>query len=181
MRNLFVNIALLVSFALTGCTITAGGRPMLGVETEKDKEGKPAPLFGTNITVHEYGTSVQPQPSPPGTPPTPPVLQKSGVAVLPQPVSYKTVYPSKWDDPTLIVIQNQSPRFVRVKIDGAKEEIRLAPYQPTTDLNFDVGEHRLRVIIEKPTASFGIKTTERIIPVVIRPDGRSQIISIYDY
>ncbi len=173
---------LLASFLLAGCgTLSVGGRPVIGVESEKDKDGKPVPAFGTVITVHQYGAQTQPPPAPPGTPPAPPQLQPSGAAVPPRAVSYQTVYPSKWDDPTLVVIQNQSPRFVRVKIDAAKEEIRLSPYQATADMHFDVGEHRLRVTVEKPTATFGMKTVERFVSLIVRPDSRSQIISIYDF
>lgn len=189
MKTLFA--ILLASFALAGCgTLSVGGQPVIGVESEKDKDGKPVPAFGTVITVHQYGVGgqVQPPPAPPGTPPTPPVALAvappplpSGVAVPLPKVSYQTVYPSKWDDPTLVVIQNQSSRFVRVKIDAAKEEIRLAPYQATADLHLDVGEHRLRMTIERPTANFGVKTLERFVSLIVRPDSRSQIIQIYEY
>ncbi len=182
-RTLFaVVVALLAGLITAGCAITAGGKSIVGIETQADKDGKPAPLIGgTNITAHHYNYAVQPAPTLPGTPPTPPALQPSGAAVPLPAVSYKTVYPSKWDDPTLVVIQNQSARFVRVKIDDAKEEIRLAPYQTTADLDFDVGEHRVRATVEKPTAAFGMKTVERITSFAVRPDGRSQIIQIYDY
>ena len=173
---------LLASLVLAGCgTMTIGGHPAVGFESEKDKEGKTVPAFGTVITVHQYGTQTQPQPAPPGTPPTPPVIQPSGAAVPPQTVSYKTVYPSKWDDPTLVVIRNDSSSFVRIKIDDSKEEIRLAPYQATVDLHLDVGEHRLRITVERPTAVFGTKTVERIQNIIIRPDSRSQIVSVYSY
>ncbi len=177
---------LIFTALLVGCgelTVKVWDKPIVGVQTagEKDKDGKSVPAFGTVITVHHYGGAIQPPPSPLGTPPTPPALQPSGAAVPPQAVSYKTVYPSKWDDPTLVVIQNQSARFVRVRIDDAKEEIRLAPYQATTDLSFDVGEHRLRATVEKPTVAFGMKTVERITSFAVHPSGRSQIIQIYDY
>ncbi len=183
-KILEVVVTLFAGWLLAGCgNMSVGGHPFLGFESEKDKDGKTVPAFGTVITVHQYGIGgqIQPPPSPPGTPPTPPQLQPSGAAVPPQKVSYRTAYPSKWDDPTLVVIQNQSSKFVRVKIDDAKEEIRLAPYQATTDLNFDVGEHRLRATIEKPTAAFGMKTVERITSFIVRPENRSQIIQVNDY
>ncbi|MDO8664685.1 MAG: hypothetical protein Q7K44_04045 [Candidatus Liptonbacteria bacterium] len=183
MKKILLAVAtLLASFLLAGCgSMSVGGHPFLGFESEKDKDGKTVPAFGTVITVHQYGVQTQPPPAPPGTPPTPPALQPSGAAVPPQTISYKTVYSSKWDDPTLVVIQNQSARFVRVKIDDAEEEIRLSPYQATTDLGFDVGEHRLRVTIEKPTAAFGMKTVERLVSFIVRPDSRSQLVQVYDY
>ncbi len=182
MKNVRTAVAmLLAAFIAQGCALTWQGKPMLGVAGDKDKNGTPVPPFGTMIVVNQYGTQVQPQPSAPGTPPAPPPLQPSGTAVPLQRVGYKTVYPSKWDDPTLVVIQNQSSRFVRVKIDDAKEEIRLSPFQATTDLGFDVGEHRVRATIEKPTANFGMKTVERTTSFIVRPEGRSQIVSIYDW
>ncbi|MEK7546954.1 MAG: hypothetical protein AAB536_02130 [Patescibacteria group bacterium] len=173
---------LLAGFITAGCTVKVWDKQVLEVSGEKDKDGKPVPMFGTVITVHQYGYATQPQPAPPGTPPSPPEIQPSGVAVIPPPVSYKTVYASKWDDPTLVVIQNQSPRFVRLKIDGEKGEIRLAPYQATADLYLAVGEHRVRVVTERPTEKFGVLEVAQFIHLVIRPDGRSQSpIYFYSY
>lgn len=192
MKKLLLLFAFLPAGLITaGCgTLTVGGHPVVGVESEKDKDGKAVPAFGTVITVHQYGVGgqVQPPPAPPGTPPTPPVAvaaatpmtPMAGVVIPPKP-SYPTVYKSAWDDPTLVVIRNDSSSFVRIKIDGSKEEIRLAPYQATVDLHLDVGEHRLRITVERPTAVFGTKTVERIQNIVIRPDSRSQIVSVYSY
>ena len=188
MEKLLLIVTLL--WLLAGCgTMTIGGHPAVGFESEKDKEGKTVPAFGTVITVHRYGVggAIQPPPAPPGTPPTPPVaiaaaapITQAGVVLPPAP-PYPTVYGSAWDDPTLVVIRNDSSSFVRIKIDGSKEEIRLAPYQATADLHLDVGEHRLRITVERPTAAFGTKTVERIQNIIIRPDGRSQIVSVYSY
>lgn len=191
MKQILFVFSLLAGALLAGCgNMSVGGHPFLGFESEKDKDGKPVPAFGTVITVHQYGVGgqVQPPPSPPGTPPTPPVAMAAvapatpvaGVILPPKP-SYQTVYKSAWDDPTLVIVRNDSARFVRIKIGATKEEIRLAPYQATADLHLDVGEHRLRITIERPTASFGMKTVERFASVFVRPDGRSQIVSIYDY
>lgn len=184
MKSISILMAILAASVFAGCgTLSVGGKEIVGVSGERDREGKPVPMFGTSITVHQYGVGgqVQPPPSPLGTPPSPPQLQPSGEVVPLRPVSYKTVYPSKWDDPTLVVIQNQSLRFVRINIDGAKEEIRLEPNQATADLHFNDGEHRLRVTVEKPTANFGVKKVERITSFFVRPEGHSQIVQIYDY
>ncbi len=168
MKSFFV--VLLASLFLAGCgTMTIAGHPAVGFESEKDKEGKAVPAFGTVIVVHQYGAQTQPPPSPPGTPPTPPSVDpKTGVAVPPTPVSYQTVY-RRVNDPTIRVFTNQSPNTVRLQIDGEKE-IRLEPYQSTADISLKPGEHRVRTTLERPTANFGTLEVVRSTTFVVRPE-----------
>ncbi len=128
--------------------------------------------YAPDIVVHQYGYVAEPPSARPGTPPAPPEA--------PVPASYPTVYPSAWDDPTLVVAVNQSARRVRLNIDN-QPEIVLAPYQATDDLHLGVGEHRVRVVIEKPTAASGILEVIRFLTFRIHPEGRSQIVYINDY
>jgi len=169
-RFFFVVAMLLPGFLLEGCgNMTIGGHPAIGFESEKDKEGKTVPAFGTVITVHQYGVQTQPSPAPPGTPPTPPVVDpKTGIAVPPAPASYPTIY-RKGNDPTIRVFTNQSPNAVRMQIDGEKE-IRLEPYQSTADMSFKPGEHRVRATSERQTAHFGTLEVVRSLTFVIRPE-----------
>jgi len=126
-----------------------------------------------SVIVHQYSYQAQPPALAPGTPPTPPW---SGLP----PVDYPTIYSSSWDDPSLIIFKNDSYRKIRIEIDGQRP-IVLAPYGATTDLHFEVGEHRARLIIEKPTAAHGTWEVVRFFPISIRPEGRSQIFYLYDY
>ncbi len=176
---------LLASFLLAGCgTLMVGGQPAIGFESEKDKDGKTVPAFGTVITVHQYGVGgqVQPPPSPPGTPPTPPVVDpKTGVAVPVPSVSYQTVY-RKVDDPTLRAFMNQSPNTVRLRIDDSKEEIKLAAYQSTADIAFKPGKHRVKVTVERPTANFGTLEAVGFVEFYVTPTGRWEVIPVgYNY
>lgn len=186
MRKLILLAVAVMS--LPSCTVSVWEKNVAGVEprSERGKDGNLVPRVPA-IVVQQFGVF---PPAPSGTASSSPQQTQSGdttVAKSGMPVppvlapSYPTVYPSKWDDPTLVVIQNQSARFVRVKIDDSKEEIRLSPYQTTADINLDVGEHRLRVTVEKPTAAFGMKTVEHITSFTVRPNGRSQVIQINDY
>lgn len=141
--------------------------------------------YGSQVVVHQYNYQVQPAPSPPGTPPSPPAQssqpQPSATPPPAPPVPYPTIYQSAWDDPTLVVFTNQSARTIRITIDD-QQEIKLAGYQATADLHLGVGEHRVRLVVEKPTAAFGTLEVVRFPPpILIRPEGRSQIIYIYDY
>jgi len=126
----------------------------------------------SSVIVHKYDYQVRPPALAPGTPPTPPWM--------PSAVDYKTVYESSWDDPTLVIFKNDSYRKVRVEIDG-HQPIVLAPYGATTDLHLGMGEHRVRITIEKPTAAHGTWELVRFFPISIRPEGRSQIFYLYDY
>ncbi|HUX35657.1 MAG TPA: hypothetical protein VMV71_01330 [Candidatus Paceibacterota bacterium] len=179
MKMIFVFAVLLAGLITAGCgTISVNGKPVIGFSSETDKNGKPVPAFGTEITVYQYGVGgqVQSPPTPPGTPPTPP-LQPSGNAITPPAVTYATVYDTV-DDPTLRAFVNQSANSVRLQIDGNPEEIRLAPYQSTADISFKPGEHRVKVTIERPTENFGTLETSRFIDISVRPNDHWQAIYV---
>ncbi len=157
--------------AESGTAITAGKVPIVGVGSWGGG------LFGggvPQVVINRYDYAAQPVPTPPGAPPV--------QTTAPTPPSYPTVYSSAWDDPTLVVLNNQSSRFVRVSIDG-KPEFRLLPYQATADLHLGLGEHRVQVVVEKQTShpEQPILEVRRELRIGIRPEGRSQIIYIYDY
>lgn len=120
-----------------------------------------------DIIVYQYNYQTKPQT-------TPPLLN------MPSPVDYPTIYSSAWDDPSLVIFKNESYRRVKVQIDKQKP-ITLEPYGATTDLHLNIGEHNVRVAIEKPTAAHGIWEDVRFFPIHISPAGRSQIFHIYDY
>lgn len=164
-------IAFLVSLFLAGCagTVSIGGKPVLGFESEKDKDGKPMPAFGTVITQNIYNPQIQSPSSPPGTPPTPPVLQPSGTAVTVPVVAYATIYKTI-EDPTKRAFVNSSPNFIRLQIDGNPEEIRLQPYQSTADISLNPGDHRVKVTIERPTENFGTLEIPRFLVISVRPE-----------
>lgn len=183
MRIFFVIAIILGSWIMSGCTITAGGKPMLGVETEKDKEGKMVPMFGTVITQHVHNPQIfQAAPSPPGTPPTPPAINPTGVVVTPLtgtapkpgliPAQYKVI--TKTADPTLRTFVNQTPNAIRVLIQG-EPEIELLPYQSSIDYVFAPGDHIIKLTMQKTTAA-GVMNTVRLMTIQVRPEGRWEII-----
>lgn len=122
-----------------------------------------------SVIIHKY--EYQTQPAPPGAPPPPPAA--------PPGVNYPTVYPSAFDDPTLVIFQNRTYWTVRIEIDG-NPPIRLAGYQASANLYLGPGDHRVRAVIEKPTQVHGTLEVVRIFQIQIRPEGRSQIVRIYD-
>lgn len=130
-----------------------------------------------SVVVHRYDYQAQPPALAPGTPPSPPDK-------APEIVDYRTVYlessGSDWGDPTLVVFKNESYRGMRFSIDG-QPEIKLAGYQPTVDIHLPIGEHRVRLVIEKPTAAHGTLEVIRFFPISIRPESRAQIFHLYDY
>ncbi|MEK7162944.1 MAG: hypothetical protein AAB696_01515 [Patescibacteria group bacterium] len=91
-------------------------------------------------------------------------------------VNYQTIYGSAWDDPTLVIFKNDSYRKVRIEIDGQKPII-LNSYSATANLYFGIGEHQVRLVIEKPTAAHGTWEVIRFLKISIQPWNRSQIIS----
>lgn len=125
------------------------------------------------VIVHRYDYQVKPQSLPPETPPSPPTSQ-----AMPAPVDYQTVYKSAWDDPTLIIFKNDSYRKLRVEINSQRP-IVLESYGATADLHLGVGEHRVRLVIEKLTAAHGTLEVIRFFKIYIRPEGHSQIFYIY--
>jgi len=127
----------------------------------------------SSVIVHQYNYRAQPQPAPPGTPPLPPTA-------MPPAADYPTIYGSSWDDPTLVIFKNNSYRKTKIEINGQKP-IVLEPYGATANLHLDIGEHPVRLTIEKPTASHGTWEVVRFFPIYIRPEGRSQIFYLYDY
>ncbi len=125
-----------------------------------------------NVIVHKYDYTAKPQPTPPGTSPTPPQMQP--------PIDYLTIYGSTWDDPSLVVFKNESYWRVKVQINRQKP-IVLEPYGATSDLHLGVGEHRIRLTVEKPTTAHGTWEIISDFPIQISPRGRSQIFNLYDY
>jgi len=119
---------------------------------------------------HRYDHSAQPPPVPPGTPASPPGLIAPAPEVLPS-----APYEPTGDDPTIVVIVNRTNKWIRIEIDGMPP-IRRAPYQPTADLPFKFGDHRVKVVIEKHTIGGGATELIQFYPVSIRPEGRSQTI-----
>ena len=126
-----------------------------------------------SVIVYRYDYQAKPPALAPGTPPTPPWAR-------PIPVDYQTIYQSTWDDPTLVVFKNDSYRKVWVEIDGQRP-IVLQPYSATANLYLGVGEHQVRITIEKPTAAHGTWKLIQFFKINISPYGRSQIFHIYDY
>jgi len=131
-----------------------------------------------SVIVHKYDYQAQPPALSPGTPPSPPT--KEGPAI----VNYRTVYQessgSDWGDPTLMVFKNESYRVMRLSING-QPEIKLAGYQATADIHLPLGEHRVKVVTEKPTRAHGTLEVIRFLLISVRPEGRSQIFYLYDY
>lgn len=121
------------------------------------------------VVVHWYDYQAKPPALAPGTPPAPPTAL--------EPVNYQTVYDSGWDDPTLVIFRNDSYRKVRIEING-QQPIVLEARGITPDLHFGLGEHRVRIVTEKPTAAHGIMEVVRFCTVYIRPEGRSQIVHV---
>lgn len=122
-----------------------------------------------SVIIHQYNYQAQPPALAPGTPPNPPWTG---------PVDYPTIYNSAWDDPTLVIFKNDCYRKIRVEIDGQKT-IVLGPYGATADLHLGVGQHRVRVVIEKPTATQGTLEVLRFFQISIWPEGQSQIFHVY--
>ena len=140
-------------------------------------------LVGCSTTTHLYTYQAQPPALPPGTPPTPPSPppQPTTVVVVAPPVppvSYRTIYESAWDDPSLVVFRNDSYRKVRIELDG-QMPIILGAYGITANLHLGIGEHKAKISIEKPTAAHGTWEVVRLVPIFIHPEGRSQIVGIY--
>lgn len=93
----------------------------------------------------------------------------------------KTIYPSKWDDPTEVVFRNRSSHPVCFTIDGGKEKICLKPGESTGDRSVDVGQHEVKAVFEIPTKSFGVKTVERTIRFTVSLNSPGQVVPIYGY
>lgn len=92
-------------------------------------------------------------------------------------------YGSTFDDPALVVFKNES--YYRARIEILKQKpIILEPYTATSDILLPFGNHRVRVVIEKPTnapGAGGKVDIQKFLNIHVRPEGRSQIIYIYDY
>lgn len=126
-----------------------------------------------SVIVHRYDYQAQPPALAPSTPPSPPTTG-------PSPINYQTIYQSAWNDPSLVIFKNDSYRKVRIKIDGQKTVV-LEPYGATSDLHLGIGDHPVRITIEKPTAAHSTWEVIQFFSIYIRPEGRSQIFHIYDY
>jgi len=168
---------LLAGLISAGCgTVKIGGHPVIETTGEKDGPG----LLGSKITVNHYSYQAQPQQTPPGTPPTPPQTPtetKTAAQTLnPPPAPYQLVY-NQMEDPTIRAFVNQSPNAVRLQIDDGKE-FKLAAYQSTADIAFKPGIHRVKVIIERPTANFGVLEIPRFLEFSVRPEDRWQPIYV---
>ena len=53
-------------------------------------------------------------------------------------------------------------------------------YQATSDLHLGLGDHQVRVLIEKPTAAHSTWIVDQFFTISIRPEGKSQIFRICD-
>lgn len=126
----------------------------------------------SQVIVHKYDYQARPLALAPGTPPSPP-------SAGPPPVDYQTIYESAWDDPTLVIFKNDSYRKVKVVIDGQKPII-LTSYGATADLHLGMGEHRIRITVEKQTVAHGTWEVVRLMQISIRPENRSQVFHIYE-
>lgn len=152
-------------YAENGFGVTIWKIPILGLGGWGNSSGQ-AP----SVIVHKYDYQVKPLALATGTPPN------LGTA---PPVDYQTTYESAWNDPTLVIFKNDSYRRVRIEING-RRPIILEAYGATADLHLGIGEHRVRVTIEKPTATQGALELVRFFSIFIRPESRSQIFHIYD-
>jgi len=188
----WVGLALLIIF-LSGCASVVGPKTGFQKTTEEPLHAESGagitiwkiPIIGIggwglnaggglpSVIVHQYSYQAQPPALPYGTPPTPPW-------VGPIPVDYQTIYQSAWDDPTLVVFKNDSYRKVRIEIDGQRP-IVLSPYGATSDIHLGLGEHRVRLTIEKPTRAHGTLEVVKFFKIRISPCSRSRIIHIYDH
>jgi len=126
-----------------------------------------------SVIVHRYDYSAVPITTPAGTLPN---LSTGG----PPMVGYQTIYGSAWDDPTLIVFKNNSYFRKRIAVDG-QQPIILEPYGVIPNMHFGVGRHQVRVITEKPTRAHGTLEAVRVFSFSVRPEGRSQIIHLYNH
>ncbi len=179
---LYWNTIFWVIFALiiTLITIFSSGCAGIRHTTEAPKTAQVLGFGGwggtaggmSSVIVHKYDYQVRPPALAPGTPATPPWL--------PPAVDYPTIYQLAWDDPSLVIFKNDSYRRVRIEIDD-KKSIVLGPYGATSNLHLGIGDHPVRITIEKPTANHGAWEMVRFLKVYIRPEGRSQIFHIYDY
>lgn len=124
----------------------------------------------SSVIVHKYDYQVQPPSLAPDVPPSPPI------SAGPPPVDYKTIYESAWDDPTLVIFVNRSYRVIKIQI-GDESEIKLAPYQATTNLHLTPGEYLIRKTVEK-TVKLGagaIFDWVTFFKINVTLDNRSQI------
>jgi hypothetical protein len=129
----------------------------------------------TPIMVHKYDYANPPAGLAPGTPPSPPGTQSAGQ-------NYQKIYGSGFDDPSLVIFKNDSYRTVKIDISGSgqKGPIILEAYQATPNLHLGLGDHSVRILIEKPTAAHDTWQVIQFFTISIRPEGRSQIFRIYD-
>jgi hypothetical protein len=126
-----------------------------------------------SVIIHRYEYQAKPAALPPGTPPASPSL--------PPPVDYPTVYPpAPFDDPTLIVLVNESERTTfYVSIDGQKQ-IVLKPGQASPNVHLDIGDHWVHVKGSIPTQLGTRAIPDKVMKVRVRPEGRSQILYLRD-
>lgn len=186
MKNALVLIAVIFILTLVGC---AGGLQKTAQEPLHTQSGLGVtlwkiPILGLgiwapddwgypSIVVHQYNYSAMPITTPAGTLPN---LSTAG----PPMAGYQTIYGSAWDDPTLVVFKNNSYFRKRIAIDGQRPII-LEPYGVTPNMHFGVGRHQVRVVTEKPTRAHGTLEAVRVFSFSVRPEGRSQIIHLYNH
>ena len=154
--------------AESGAGVTIWKVPVLGIGVWGVSSSGQIP----SVIIHKYDYQAQPPALAPGTPPSPPWMTSV--------VDYPTIYSSSWDDPTLVVFKNDSYRKVRIEIDGQRP-IVLSPYGATSDIHLGLGEHRVRLTIEKPTRAHGTLEVVKFFKIRISPCSRSRIIHIYDH
>lgn len=127
------------------------------------------------VIAHKYDYSTPPAGLAPGTPPSPPNTQPAGA-------NYQKIHGSSFDDPSLVIFKNDSYRTVKIDISGSgqKGPITLEAYQATSNIHLGLGDHPVRIIIERPTAAHGTWQVVQFLTIRIRPEGKSQIFHICD-
>jgi hypothetical protein len=95
------------------------------------------------------------------------------------PVASPMVYGVGQDDPSLVIFRHRTNRRVRIEMDG-DPPIVVEPRGVSKNVHLGLGEHGVRVIVEKPTAYHGVWEVVRFWTIVIRPEGGRQIFEIVE-
>lgn len=167
---------LLLAVLIAGCagTIEISGKPVVGINPARNKDGS----LPAMVEIKQFGNFYQIQ-APTATSPehgaqTVTAVQEKAV------VSPYVVYTSKWNDPRLVTLFNWSSCRVWARIDN-NSPIELGPYQGSSDMRLEFGEHRIRMTVERGSPPDTFMAERHPFPVLVRPDGRAQTVNLYDY